>query len=241
MNDSRNDLRLLREQIVRQRVGSYIEGLNTSCELNTRSQMSTSLSTSSLSTVCSAQTALSVKETFIKEIELLRDQKNLIENDLKLAICQKEEIEIERDSFKDKYLKLNKFLLDSSTDLNNNNKEENLNNRISYNIDEIMSQNKYLNETNKSLKEELEILKNNLKKYKQAMLQQQQQPGKQETDFSNLPETNLLNKVKIKYLLKRAEDFLSENKTLQQNDSVGASVYSLVSELKLVLESFWNV
>lgn len=33
-----------------------------------------------------------------------------LDNDLKLIVCQKEELEIERDSFKNKYAKLNQEL-----------------------------------------------------------------------------------------------------------------------------------
>jgi predicted nucleic acid-binding Zn-ribbon protein len=139
LNDSRSDLRLLREQIVRQRVGSFNEGLTTTIKLDfdetdlftpfkinlvnvpsnslappEKKPISTSLSTSNISSLA----ANNVKENLIKEIEMLREQKTTIENDLKLILCQKEEIEIERDSFKSKYLKLNEFLIASgSTDL----------------------------------------------------------------------------------------------------------------------------
>ena len=132
LNDSRSDLRLLREQIVRQRVGTYNEGLTTTIKLdmddtnpfmpfklnlvNTpivseHKHMPVSMSTSNLSSLV----ANNMKENLIKEIELLREQKTVIENDLKLVLCQKEEIEIERDSFKSKYLKLDEFLLETAS------------------------------------------------------------------------------------------------------------------------------
>jgi len=101
-------------------------------------------------------------------------------------LCQKEEIEIERDSFKEKYLKLNKFLLDTQTqvgenrepDLNNNNNQEGFStatlqsldrSRVSLCVDEIISRNKYLTESNRNLREELDMLKSSSKR-------QQKQP-----------------------------------------------------------------
>lgn len=103
LNDSRNDLRLLREQIVRQRVGSYIEGLNTTVpsvkidinavdlsayeNLKKQSQpplcsMSSSQSVSSALSTITAN-ANNIRESLVKEIEELREEKNTIENDLR--------------------------------------------------------------------------------------------------------------------------------------------------------------
>jgi hypothetical protein len=200
--DSKSDLRLLREQIVRERVGSVNEGLTTTVRVNADSVDLISLSgqqkptnsqkmTSSLSFMSSLSTSAStsVRENLIKEIEKLKEEKSLVENDLKLVLCQKEELEIERDSFKERYMKLNEFLM---FDLNNNNNNCTNNSnletndpqkleidfrrldtkQIRLNIDEIISQNKYLNESNQHLKEELEMMKNTCKKYKQLV-----QPG----------------------------------------------------------------
>lgn len=110
LNDAKNDLRLLREQIVRQRVGGYIEGLSSqpaaqfkldinAVDLSGYEAMAkkqqqqletpnhvlpTSHSVSSaLSALSAANAANSIRESLIKEIEELRDQKNVIENDLR--------------------------------------------------------------------------------------------------------------------------------------------------------------
>ena len=99
-------MRLLREQIVRQRIGTVNEGLSCSTPssiISPRSSTTTPITTS--------QTNRSeMRENLIKEIEQLKEQKNQIEYELNLIQCQKEETEIERDSFKDKYNKLNDFL-----------------------------------------------------------------------------------------------------------------------------------
>ena len=119
LNDAKSDLRLLREQIVRERVGSVNEGLTTTVKVdinsvnlitppnhhNKQSRMTSSMSyMSSLSASAESSSNLSIREGLIKEIESLKESKSQIENDLKLVLCQKEELEIERDSFKDRYL-----------------------------------------------------------------------------------------------------------------------------------------
>lgn len=112
LNDSKNDLKLLREQIVRQRDGSLIEGLNTSTPIaldinaidlsvyeNFKQQIRqppqttlTSLSSSGIATSLSVSSALSsinkssnvsFKENLVKEIERLQEEKNSIENELR--------------------------------------------------------------------------------------------------------------------------------------------------------------
>lgn len=108
-----------------------------------------------------------------------------------MALCQKEEIEIERDSFKEKYLKLNKFLIDTQTDpnrldLNNNANNESSSPTIDYNsldrsrislcVDELVSKNKYLNESIQNMREELNMLKASSKFRQTSKPTQQQQP-----------------------------------------------------------------
>ena len=112
LNDSKNDLKLLREQIVRQRDGSLIEGLNTSTPIaldinaidlsvyeNFKQQIRqppqsplTTLSSSGIATSLSVSSALSsinkssnvsFKENLVKEIERLQEEKNSIENELR--------------------------------------------------------------------------------------------------------------------------------------------------------------
>ncbi|RNA12614.1 coiled-coil domain-containing protein [Brachionus plicatilis] len=144
--DYKADLKLLREQNVRQRVGTYLEGLtlgdfNSSPE-KVKSTMSTSISFSCIN---------DVRQSLIKEIEELREQNTTIENDLKMALCQKEELEIERDSFKDKYFKLNNFVEDSSS-------------HLGIRVDELVSKNKYLSDMINNLKEEIGMLRQNGKK-----------------------------------------------------------------------------
>jgi Txe/YoeB family toxin of Txe-Axe toxin-antitoxin module len=107
LQDSRSDLRLLREQIVRQRIGTINEGLTYS-PVDITPTLTQSISPSTVD--------LSFRENLIKEIEQLREQKQQVEAELNLVQCQKEEIEIERDSFKNKFNELNKFLVQASQD-----------------------------------------------------------------------------------------------------------------------------
>lgn len=249
LNDSKNDLRLLREQIVRQRVGSYIEGFNTSFKLEMTDMNDTAFDNSTLSksspkhstipTSLSVSSCLSnmtsanmLKENLIKEIEILREQKTTIENDLRLALCQKEEIEIERDSFKDKYFKLNKFLLDIATpslkpDQNNNtgiNLDTLNRSKISLYVDELMSQNKYLTESNKNLKEELENLKKCSNRTRQP-LQQSEEAG------------IVVSKSKVMHLLSQADQFITEMK--ETNDD-NTEMAVLLVELKSTMEKLYE-
>jgi len=279
LNDSRSDLRLLREQIVRQRVGSFNEGLTTTIKLDfdetdlftpfkinlvnvpsnslappEKKPISTSLSTSNISSLA----ANNVKENLIKEIEMLREQKTTIENDLKLILCQKEEIEIERDSFKSKYLKLNEFLIASgSTDLiEKNHEKEDVNqfktfetklkslnkSQIRLSVDELISQNKFFSEANLNLKEELENCKNSLKKYKHSMpkdgasLNFENTPKNFQADTALI--TSAFNKADIKNLLKAADKILSDNnKNDQSIFGIDPSIIKVITDLKLVMES----
>ena len=313
LQDSRSDLRLLREQIVRQRVGSCNEGLTTSIKVeldnsnlvlpininsalipSLNNQQAKSLPTSPSSTNLNSSIN-TIRENLIKEIELLREQKTTIENDLKIALCQKEEIEIERDSFKNKYIKVNEFLMQSvSVDLLKNDDEpdnESLNSTIEaasnanidlnesptspnyantrkfnfklktlnkeqlkVNIDELISQNKYLNESNAHLKGELENMKSTLKKYKQSVHAQNpkdlnnnpfsssSQASKTDlnANLNSLGESNIINKVQIKSLLGKAERFISEFRRIEQQQQQQANerpLIELIGEFKLVIES----
>lgn len=114
--DSRSDLRLLREQIVRQRVGSLNEGLT----FNTPdSNSSVQISTPVIENQTSNQSnCFNSRENLIKEIEQLKEQKQQLECELNLSQCLQEEIEIERDSFKAKYNQLNEFLAKSCMNQN---------------------------------------------------------------------------------------------------------------------------
>lgn len=314
LQDSRSDLRLLREQIVRQRVGSCNEGLTTSIKVeldnsnlvlpininsalipSINNQQAKSLPTSPSSTNLNSNIN-TIRENLIKEIELLREQKTTIENDLKIALCQKEEIEIERDSFKNKYIKVNEFLMQSvSVDLLKNDDEpdnESLNSTIEaanidlnesptspnyantrkfnfklktlnkeqlkVNIDELISQNKYLNESNAHLKGELENMKSTLKKYKQSVQAQnpkdlnnnnnnnpfsssstQASKSDLNANLNSLGESNIINKVQIKSLLGKAERFISEFRRIeqQQQQANERPLIELIGEFKLVIES----
>jgi hypothetical protein len=228
LTDARSDLRLLREQKVRQRVGTFNEGLTTTTTTldspktpKDPKSMSTSYSTSNI-------VSNSVRESLIKEIELLREQKLELENDLRLFVCQKEEIEVERDDFKSKYLKLNEFLKESaSVNLADSNdthtaratasfetKLKTLNkSHVTLSIDEIISKNNGLSEANRLLSLELNKLKFG---------------SIQPTTTTAL--TNLRNKSEIKSLFKQVDKFTSENPG-------SASICRLVTDLKLLVES----
>jgi len=222
--DSKSDLRLLREQLVRQRIGSINEGLSTS-----------SSSQASAQQINQTNNTSNIKETLIKEIELLKEQKQMLENDLKIFLCQKEELEIERDSFKDKYNKLNEFLVGTAdiieyeepkTDKNNNKLARKA--QISLNVDEILSQNKYLNESNQHLKQELDMLKNSMKKLKTgSKLFNKNDYLEFQIDSSK----NVLNKKRIICTLNKADAFIQE-----QTNSSSLSI-ELINDLKSLIES----
>lgn len=69
----------------------------------------------------------------IERLEKSTDRIQQLENDLKLVLCQKEELEIERDSFKTKYSKLNQEV----------NKMLNGNEQRIVDIELIISENRY--------------------------------------------------------------------------------------------------
>jgi hypothetical protein len=290
LNDARSDLRLLREQLVRQRVGVYNEGLTTTIKPDLANPMLATSPTNSTPT-SSNSSFQSVRESLIKEIELLKEQKLNMENELKMAQCQREEIEQERDAYKTKYTKLNRLLIQSTTtnlsavnqsDLNNNNSNETGDkdepteavmkawfcglaespsalSRVGFNIDEVISQNKYLLESNKYLKEELEMVKSALKKYKYQLTTVN--TGNQSIASSNsvlISDTGQVNKSQIKNLLKSSESFLSrinhQQQLQQQSHELDAddtassdqiekatallsAASELVKELKLLAES----
>jgi len=114
--DSKSDLRILREQILRQREGILNEGL---------------ISSYSAAGVTSPQVAVGIdcmaREDLIKEIEQLKAEKIESEIELKMLVCGKEEAEIERDTFKAKLFKLSEFVASAAT----------LSERISSNLNEI--------------------------------------------------------------------------------------------------------
>ncbi len=203
------------------------------------------------------QASSNLRESLIKEIELLREQKTTLENDLKIFLCQKEELEMERDSFKNKYNKLNEFLIESSNspnlttnsiDYEESNVDQDKNNnkmirkvQISLNIDELVSQNKYLTESNQNLKEELDLLKNSMKKLKgQAtvsvsakfltvnktdILEQQSNESK-----------NIINKKMILNLLNKTDLFIQELESNNMNLNATNAIELLI-ELKGLIEN----
>lgn len=246
LNDSRSDLRLLREQIVRQRIGSVNEGLTfTSPDKINSANPHTSHPTPQ------SATSSNHRECLIKEIEHLKEQKIQIESQLNLVQCQKEEVEIERDSFKAKYNKLNQFLLNNSTYLKNNSQpkldEEQddvfvdqskrlLINKslLSFSIDELLSQNKYLNESNRNLKQEIDNLKKSL--------------SSRNLNNSSRFELNLImndsssvNKKYVKHVLNKAEDYLNENSNSNNGSNhTNSQIYELVHELKSLIEDVFE-
>lgn len=135
------------------------------------------------------------------------------------VVCQKEELDIERDSYKEKFFKLNRFLLDTQSCANNHDNllefSESKNSqqqfkdldtmlgavdrrRIGVCVDELISQNKYLTESNRNLKNELDYLKAKIKpKNKQ---QQQQQNAELEHTRADLigESSSLINKKKVR-------------------------------------------
>jgi len=239
LQDARTDLRLLREQIVRQRTNAPIEP-SAESEMSPGHHQLARLSTS-ISSFCisSSSNTFNAKENLIKEIESLKQQKLTLENELNLAQCQKEEIEIERDSFKNKYLTLNKLLVDlalgeqlksnelSQTQDNNNNKIIEVDTasidkkKLNIKLDELIAENKYLNEMRANLNEEVNMLKISLKKYKTtaqqaSTLTNSTSANEKSNKLDALKETNVVNKNQIKNLLNKCEQFLNE--TRRDND-----------------------
>lgn len=267
LQDARTDLRLLREQIVRQRTSNVpIESQSMENEFGSGHHQLPRLSTS-ISSFCisSSSNVFNAKENLIKEIESLKQQKLTLENELNLVQCQKEEIEIERDSFKNKYLTLNKLLIDlalveqlNSSDLphkqdNNNNKVIEVDTasidkkKLNIKLDELIAENKYLNEMRTNLNEEVNMLKVSLKKYKTTAQQASTSNSTSTNEKSNkldaLKEANVVNKNQIKSLLNKCEQFLNE--TRRENDKVDMShlqsdfriALDLIEELKAVMDS----
>ena len=200
-DDCKLDLKLLREQITRQRIGVKTnEGLVVQ-KPDSQQQ--------------------NERETLIKEIECLKEKNLMLENDLKMIMCQKEEFEIERDSYKSKFKQLNKFLIENSS----MGKQQTASKQVlSLNIDELISQNKYQSELNKSLKDEIKILNETLNKYKKLPQQ------KSSTDDN-------------KALLKKSNDFLdlyslnSYQTTNTSATSPTAFSSRLIKELNTVCEA----
>lgn len=92
---------------------------------------------------------------------------------------------------------------------------------LSLNIDDLISQNKYLNESNRNLKNEIDMMK----KAKRSL------GNKNELNLV-LNDSNAINKKYIEHLLGKAESFLNEN------SSVTSSSFEIVCELKNLIESF---
>ena len=111
---------------------------------------------------------------------------------------------------------------------------------IRLSVDELISQNKFLNESNRNLSEELDNLRLTLKKYKQS-------PPKdsgvaKSVNFPVEAITSTLNKTEVKSLLKTVEKILAEyNSKSEQSQlvssSVDSSLFELIADLKLVIES----
>lgn len=249
LNDSRSDLRLLREQIVRQRIGSVNEGLT---YISSDSVNSSGL-LSPVSTPQSAANSSDRREYLIKEIEQLKEQKNQIESQLNLVQCQKEETEIERDSFKVKYNKLNEFLSNSSTriksdsQINPNSEQDYVffdqNKRLlinksllSLSIDELLSQNKYLNESNRNLKQEVDNLKKSLASKKSSA----NNNSRVELNLI-MNDSTAVNKKYVEHVLNKAENYLKENANVVSSHSqTSPHIYELVHELKSLIEDLFE-
>ena len=246
LDDAKNDLRLLREQITRQRIGIQNEGLTTAIRLDTsklnRQPSNSNSMSSSLSCYTLSSSATNpLKENLIKENELLREQRLSLENELKILQCRLDEIEIERDSFKAKYTNLNKLILEQTstsstlTDFSNNNDVNN--NRLTpinvcVNVDELVAHNKSLKETNSELMKEVQLLK----------FSSNGNSGNQDKDNDENPNVN---KSQIKSLAKKADSLLANYdqvlaaKSLSNQD--GLLFIDVIRELKQTVEQMLDV
>lgn len=86
LSDSQGDIKLLREQLGRQRVGTSDEGLNT------------------------RHFPAYERQQLVRELEVLGDKEKLLERDLQQLLDEKEECVNERDVYKNKYTRLNNEL-----------------------------------------------------------------------------------------------------------------------------------
>ncbi|CAF0725317.1 unnamed protein product [Didymodactylos carnosus] len=98
-------------------------------------------------------------QDLLKRLEQSSERINTLENDLKLIVCQKEELEIERDSFKTKYMKLNQEL----------NKMLHGDEKRVVDIESVISENRYLKEKIKELGQEKSLAIANATKYKELL------------------------------------------------------------------------
>ncbi len=110
--DSRSDLRILREQILRQREGTLNEGLNYNFPTG---GVTTPNSSMPGTPQMVAGEYCRAREDLIKEIEQLKAEKIERETEWKMVVCGKEEAEVERDTFKAKFGKLSEFLASAAT------------------------------------------------------------------------------------------------------------------------------
>ena len=117
--------------------------------------------------------------------------------------------------------------------------------QIGLNIDELLSQNKYLTESNQNLNEEIQVLKNSLKKLKQQMAgSMQNAPATDKPDFNiissmnTLIDSKLLNKKQVELLFVKADEYLNENCASPSNHQTTNLYISteLISELKMLSE-----
>ncbi|CAF4733399.1 unnamed protein product, partial [Rotaria sp. Silwood2] len=134
LNDVKGDLSIFRQKRHRTRIGSNQKDHDDK-EINHHNEEQTIL---------------------LKRLEQSNERINQLDNDLKLIVCQKEELEIERDSFKTKFCKLNQEL----------NKILNGNEKHIVDIELVLSENRYLKEKINELIQEKNLLAANAAKYK---------------------------------------------------------------------------
>ncbi|UJR09216.1 hypothetical protein I4U23_013464 [Adineta vaga] len=93
--------------------------------------------------------------TLLERLEQANERILQLENDLKLLVCQKEELEIERDSFKNKSNKLNKMFSGNENSL--------------VDIELILSENQYFKEKLNEITREKDLAIANATKYKELL------------------------------------------------------------------------
>ncbi|CAF1060551.1 unnamed protein product [Rotaria sordida] len=137
LNDVKGDLSIFRQKRHRTRVNSNQKDYDNK-EINNHNEEQTIL---------------------LERLEQSNERINQLDNDLKLIVCQKEELEIERDSFKTKYSKLNQEL----------NKILNGNEKHIVDIELVLSENRFLKEKINELIQEKNLLATNAAKYKELL------------------------------------------------------------------------
>jgi len=158
----------------------------------------------------------------LQRLEKSNEKINQLENDLKLIVCQKEELEIERDSFKTKYLKLNQEL----------NKMLNGNEKQIIDIELILSENRFLKEKVNELTQEKNLAQTNVMKYKDLL----QNRRSAYNDLGKVQSSgNILTHKQVRSLINQSYLVPSTPETEQDLRSIAEALYENLKDKNLTI------